>query len=212
MQVTEPVAIPRAPVELPLRTRTPDGWAEAALTDTLALLDDHAHLERKAASNAMELMTRWPNPEPPSPNWTVVLSAIARDEADHLHKVCKLLFARGAQMSRGHANPYARSLRNLVRMGQGQEELVDRLMVSAMIELRSCERFEVLGRVCEDPVLLKLYRGLWGSEHNHYRVFLRLATHFEPRKKVMARWDQMLDDEAAILAAQAPGPRMHSGF
>jgi tRNA-(ms[2]io[6]A)-hydroxylase len=196
---------------LPLIWKTPEHWAEQALSDPLALLDDHAHLERKAATNALELMTRWPVPAPPA-NWTVVLAAIARDEADHLHKVAKLLALRGAQMSRGHACPYAKGLRNLVRTGQGKDELIDRLMVSALIELRSCERFDILARHCTDEALVKLYRGLWGSEHNHFKVFLRLARHFEPARIIQARWDTMLAAESEVIVQQPPGPKIHSGI
>jgi tRNA-(ms[2]io[6]A)-hydroxylase len=85
-------------------------------------------------------------------------------------------------------------------------------MVSALIEARSCERFKLLGEVCEDDAeLRKLYRGLWASEHGHYRTFIQLAEEIEPRENVAKRWDEMLDAEARIIEAQAPGARMHSG-
>lgn len=210
MILAEPAVRSIEAERLPLASKTPDSWAAQALSDVNGLLDDHAHLERKAATNALELMTRWPTPEPP-PNWTVVLAAIAKDEAAHLHKVARLLMQRGQQMSRGHQNAYARGLRNLVRLGQGSDELVDRLMIAALIELRSCERFDVLARNCSDPQLVQLYRGLWGSEHNHFKVFLKLARHFDPARKVQERWAVMLQAEAEILAQQAPGARIHSG-
>jgi tRNA-(ms[2]io[6]A)-hydroxylase len=99
-----------------------------------------------------------------------------------------------------------------VRQGTGPGELVDRLMVSALIEARSCERFKLLGEACDDDAeLRKLYRGLWASEHGHYRTFIQLAGEIEPHDKVAERWDEMLDAEAQIIAAQAPGARMHSG-
>lgn len=196
---------------LPLRYKTPDEWAERAFQDPLALLDDHAHLERKAASNALELLSRWPDAEPPE-GWEQVMVSVARDEAEHLALVTKLLKQRGGRLSKNHRNPYAAQLRALVRLGRGKEELVDRLMVSALIEARSCERFEILGRQIPDERLAKLFRGLWASEAGHYRVFLRMARRLLPRKVVEARWSEMLDAEAEIIARQPPGSRIHSGI
>jgi tRNA-(ms[2]io[6]A)-hydroxylase len=85
-------------------------------------------------------------------------------------------------------------------------------MVSALIEARSCERFKLLGDACaDDAELRKLYRGLWASEHGHYRTFIQLAEEIEPGEQVRQRWDEMLDAEARIIEAQAEGARMHSG-
>jgi len=197
---------------LPLRSRTPDDWASGVLSEPLLLLNDHAHLEKKAAANALELLVRWPESAPvgTAESWTTAMTAVARDEAEHLAAVTRLLYRRGGAMSKQHANPYAAELRRMVRKG-GAGELVDRLLVSALIEVRSCERFEVLGRNCEDGQLARLYRGLWASEHGHYLTFLRLAERVVPPGQVQRRWEDMLDAEAAILASQTPGPRMHSG-
>ena len=68
---------------------------------------------------------------------------------------------RGGTLSKDHKNPYAGALRKLVRRGEGSRELLDRLIISALIEARSCERFEILGRLCPDPKLAKLYAELW---------------------------------------------------
>src|SRR3984957_6391612 len=145
--------------DLPLKYLTPSAWATAVLDKPLELLNDHAHLEKKAATNALELVNRYPVPTPPE-NWVVAMTAIARDEVEHLAVVCRLLARRGARLTRQHSNPYASALRNLVRMGAGTGELIDRLMVSALIEARSCERFKLLAEACTDTELAKLYRGL----------------------------------------------------
>ncbi|HEY8749050.1 MAG TPA: tRNA-(ms[2]io[6]A)-hydroxylase [Tepidisphaeraceae bacterium] len=197
--------------DLPLRYLTPPQWAAEVLLRPLELLNDHAHLEKKAAMNALELVNRYPEPTPPE-NWVSAMTAIARDEVEHLAVVCRMLARRGARLTRQHSNPYASRLRDLVRMGFGPAELVDRLMVSALIEARSCERFKLLGEACEDPELAKLYRGLWASEHGHYRTFLQLAEEIQPPDQVAKRWDQILDAEAKIIRTQPPGPRMHSGI
>ena len=198
-------------VRLPLRYQTPAGWAAAALRRPLELLNDHAHLEKKAAANALELLNRWPESRPPE-NWVAAMTAVARDEVEHLAVVCRILARRGGRLTKQHSNRYAAELRALGRQGEGKSELVDRLMVSALIEARSCERFKLLGQACEDDAeLRKLYRGLWASEHGHYRTFIQLAEEIEPAEHVARRWEQMLDAEAKIISEQPPGPRMHSG-
>src|SRR5436189_1614279 len=146
--------------ELPLRYQTPPTWAAGVLARPLELLNDHAHLEKKAAANALELLNRWPEPRPPE-NWVAAMTAIARDEVEHLAVVSRLLARRGGRLARQHANPYASALHKLVRRGRGTEELVDRLMISALIEARSCERFKLLAEATDDDELKKLYRGLW---------------------------------------------------
>ncbi len=193
---------------LPLRSRTSAAWGRSALADPLALLVDHAYLEKKAANNAMDLMTRWPSDW--VPGWVETLSGIARDEAAHLAKVTRMLAARGGRLSRIHKNPYANELRLMVRRGQDAEGL-DRLFVSALIEARSCERFAVLAEVCPDEELAAFYRALFTSEFGHYKVFLKLAAKVAPVADWEPRWHHMLEAEAEILARQAPGPRIHSG-
>src|SRR5437773_589118 len=194
-------------IDLPLRYETSQAWAVAALARPLELLNDHAHLEKKAAANALELLNRWPEPNPPE-NWVAAMTAIARDEVEHLAIVSRLLARRGGRLTRQHSNPYASELHKMVRKGQGPAELVDRLMISALIEARSCERFKLLADACEDRELKKLYQDLWASEHGHYRTFIQLAEQILPPSEVGKRWDQMLDAEAKIIRNQPPGPRM----
>lgn len=194
--------------DLPLHSRTPAGWGRAVLAEPIALLIDHAFLEKKAANNAMELMTQWPNDW--FPGWVETMTGVARDEAAHLAQVARLLIRRGGRLGRIHKNPYANALRALVRKGE-REEIVDRLFVSALIELRSCERFAVLAEASEDEELARFYGALFTSELGHYKLFLRLAHKIGPKAAVDERWDKMLAAEARILAEQAPGPRIHSG-
>src|SRR5690349_3060925 len=94
--------------ELPLLSRTPDAWAAMAMRDPLALLSDHAYLEKKAAANALELLNRWPEPTRPE-EWTQTLAAIAGDETAHLGGVLRLLTDRGGRLERAHRNDYARA-------------------------------------------------------------------------------------------------------
>lgn len=187
-----------------LRWRTPARWAEAVLADELALLADHAHLERAAAANAMSLVRRWPEGADPD-RWVGRLAAIARDEVDHLSLVSRTLADRGGRLPREHRNPYAAGLRDHVAVGTAGE-LADRLYVSALIELRSCERFALLGAT--GHVLAGLYAGLQASEAGHHRVFVHLAARAGGTDD---RWRWWCDREAEVARVQAPGPRIHSG-
>jgi tRNA 2-(methylsulfanyl)-N6-isopentenyladenosine37 hydroxylase len=196
---------------LPLLSRTPDSWAIAVLREPLALLNDHAYLEKKAASNALELLNRWPEPACPA-DWASTLASIAADEAAHLHSVVRLLARRGGRLERTHRNSYASALRALVRKGAGNQELLDRLLISALIEARSCERFDALARCCPDRELARFYQRLGSSELAHYTVFLHLAGYATTHREVEGRWAEMLLAEAQILSSQPPGARIHSGY
>ena len=156
----------------------------------------------------MELMTRWPDDW--TPGWVETMTGIARDEAAHLAQVARLLMKRGGRLSRGHKSPYSNALRALVRGGT-PHETVDRLLVSALIELRSCERFALLADAAPDKELATFYKALFVSERGHYRVFLKLAYKVAPRDAVEQRWQGMLESEARILAEQPPGIAIHSG-
>ncbi len=193
---------------LPLCSRTPLAWGRSVLRDPVNLLIDHAFLEKKAANNAMELLTRWPNDW--VPGWVETMTTVARDEAAHLAQVTRLIVRRGGRLDRIHKNPYANALRLMVRKGQAGE-ILDRLFVSALIEARSCERFSVLAATAEDPELAAFYKALFSSELGHYKVFLKLANKIADKAVAEIRWKQMLEAEAQILAEQAPGPRIHSG-
>jgi tRNA-(ms[2]io[6]A)-hydroxylase len=196
-------------VDLPLLCKTSDDWAEQALKYPLALLNDHAHLERKAATNALDLLPRWPQVSPPH-KWVAIMTSIAKDEVEHLGIVSRILEKRGGKMTKHHDTPYAQALRKLVRLGLADKELIDRLMISALIEARSCERFEILSRVCTDLELKKLYKALWASEHGHFRLFLDVAKRVRPAPEVEKRWQEMLEAESKIIQAQDGGSRMHS--
>ena len=198
--------------DLPLRYSTPGQWAQKAMSDPLALLNDHAHLEKKAATNALELLNRWPEPNPPE-NWVTAMTAVARDEVEHLAVVTRLLARRGGKLTKSHSNPYASELHKLVRKGLGPEELIDRLMISALIEARSCERFQLLGEACEDdPELRKLYRGLWASEHGHYRTFIQLAEQLLPSETSCKNAGTRCSTPKRRSSSDSPqGRGMHSG-
>lgn len=193
--------------ELPLHVQTPAEWARDALADPLALLVDHAFLEKKAANNAMDLMARWPGDW--VPGWVETLTGVARDEAAHLSQVVRHLMKRGGRLTRLHKNPYANGLREKVRKGE-MGDLLDRLLVSALIEARSCERFGLLAAAAEDRELGGFYGALFSSELGHYKVFLKLARRVTSMDEVEERWQEMLAWESAVIRSQEPGSRIHS--
>ena len=124
----------------------------------------------------------------------------------------RLIIRHSGKLERTHRNPYASALRGVVRKGAGNHELLDRLLVSALIEARSCERFEVLAQCSTDRELARFYHRLGSSERGHYVVFLHLAWFTASRTQVEHRWMEMLAAEAEILASQPMGPRIHSGY
>lgn len=196
--------------DLPLLYETPERWVVSALSDPLALLNNHAHLEKNAATNALSLLLCWPAPDPPE-NWVETMTSIANDEVSHLHVVSRILLRRGGRLTRVQANPYATELRGFIRQGRANLELVDKLMVSALIEARSCERFRLLARGTPDAELAKLYDGLCRSEAGHYEQFVEIARMVPKAGDVDGRWRFFLEQEARIIQAQPPGPMMHSG-
>jgi len=196
---------------LPLHSQTPIEWGRAVLADPIRLLIDHAFLEKKAAINAMELLTRWPNEW--IDGWVETMTSVARDEAAHLAQVMRILIRRGGRLDKSHKSWYASALRELVRKGP-PAEILDRLLVSALIEARSCERFAVLAAasVDTDVELAGFYQALHASEFGHYKVFLKLAGKIADKDVVDARWQQMLACEAQILAQQPACAGIHSGL
>lgn len=199
------------PKTSPLKYQTPGAWAGRVLQEPLALLSDQAYLEKKAANNALEFLNLWPSAQAPA-HWLSSVSSIAGDETAHLKQALKLLEKRGGRLERSHKNPYAVDLHRLVRRGKGKEDLADRLLVSALIEARSCERFERLAEACKDAELSKFYAGLIKSENGHYRLFVEMAKKAIPAREVETRWDHLLHEEAKIIQNQPSGPRIHSGM
>lgn len=142
--------------------------------------------------------------------WSTTLSSIARDETMHLNQVLRILQERGGKLERLHRSSYASDLRALVRNGSGPLEVADLLMVSALIEARSCERFGILARTTTDKQLASFYEGLWAAEQGHYRTFLQLAEEVVTEEERNLRWEHMCQTEALIIQNQPLGPGLHS--
>lgn len=192
-----------------LLAATPEGWAARVCQRPLELLSDHAHLERKAANNALELLNR--RPPRVGNEWSAELAQIAREETQHLLLVTRILFRRGGALNRVHRNPYAGLLHGHIRFGTGAE-LLDRLIVSFLIEARSAERFGRLALESEDRELARLYRGLRQSEQGHAAAFLELSTAASDRASVQKRLQEYIEIEAGAIQAQSVGFTLFSGL
>ena len=195
---------------LPVRYKTPKAWVTQVMNDPIQLLSDHVHLEKKATTNALELLNRWPERIYPK-KWVSTLAKISQEETVHLNLVISHLTKRGGTLQRLHRNQYAMDLHKLIRKGKGPLELLDRLLVSALIEVRSCERFGVLAKYCPDKDLARFYGSLWASEFGHYKMFLSLGSEICPQDDVNDRWNTILTDESKIIQNQPVGFRIHSG-
>lgn len=156
---------------LGLASPTDDAWVEAALADIPRLLSDHAHCEMKAATNALSLAVRYCD----RPALVQALAAIAEEETSHFRRVHAMLVERGLPLGTPPVDPYAAELRRSAEVGRGPSALVDCLLVAALIEARSCERFRLLADRCTDPEPRALWRELLASEAGHYRTFLDFA-------------------------------------
>jgi len=169
-----------APVHSFLYCGTPAAWIQAALQHPAELLIDHANCEKKAAATAMHLMYRYVG----QPVLLAKMSRLAREELLHFEQVVGLLRERGIPYTQLGPARYAGALREHVRP-QEPDRLVDILIIGALVEARSCERFAALAPHL-DPVLRKFYLALLRSEARHFEDYLELArdaagTDIEPR-------------------------------
>jgi tRNA-(ms[2]io[6]A)-hydroxylase len=185
-------------------------WATAAVAQLGRVLVDHAHCERKAASNAYSLIERFPA----SPTVRQALLGIATEETDHFRRVLRLLEERGLAFGAPSVDAYAadlrRASRNLPPFGS---PLVDRLLVGALIEARSCERFKLLIQALDGAPradrdrLQDFYRELLASEAGHYRTFVDLALEaaapIHDEVEVMARLGALARLEEEIVRGLA---------
>jgi tRNA-(ms[2]io[6]A)-hydroxylase len=171
-------------------------WLTVAVATFDAVLIDHAHCEKKAAANALSLLQAYPE----VPGLPAQLARMAREESGLLSRVLSMMDERGLKLNRDPGDPYAQRLQELIRKGQPERRL-DRLLVAAIIEARSCERLALLAQGLEEPELKKFYAELAQSEDGHQELFYRLALSVYPEDVVNARLDQLLDAEVEILRA-----------
>jgi tRNA 2-(methylsulfanyl)-N6-isopentenyladenosine37 hydroxylase len=202
-----------------LRCRTPDAWIDAALADLRTLLLDHASLELKAAQQAQKLIWRYGTGSSYAETITAEhrlkllrkMSRLAREELRHFEQVVELLAARGVDYEPVAPSRYARTLHAEVRKTE-PGRLVDTLLVGAIIEARSCERFYALLPALQStaPDLAHFYASLLRSEARHFADYLLLAQCLSD-SELGDRLDQLLRVDAALISASDTEMRFHSG-
>jgi tRNA-(ms[2]io[6]A)-hydroxylase len=194
-----------------LYCQTPGSWV-AAVNDNLdILLIDHANCEKKAASTALNLMYRYVD----KPEMLLQLSKLAREELRHFEQVVSLLNARGIEYANVSSARYAGELRKGVRTHE-PARLVDMMVVSAIVEARSCERFERVIPVLDNE-LADFYSSLLKSEARHFKIYLEFAEQYAERAAdtraidLDARIAFFLAEDQRLVESLDPDFRFHSG-
>ncbi|QDE81182.1 tRNA-(ms[2]io[6]A)-hydroxylase [Myxococcus xanthus] len=179
-----------------LHAATDPRWLPLALERFDAVLVDHAHCEKKAAANALSMLQAYPD----LPGLPSQMARLAREESAHLARVLDLMAARGLTLTKDAGDPYAQGLQKLIRT-PAAERRMDRLLVAAVIEARSCERLSLLAEGLTDPALARFYGELAQSEDGHQSLFYRLAVTASEGNEasVKARLEWMLEREAQVI-------------
>lgn len=188
-----------------LKCETPDAWIKAALDNQEIMLVDHANCEKKAASTAMNLLYKYTDND----DLLKKMSQLAREELLHFEQVVSIMNKRGIEYA--HISParYASGLRKHVRTYE-PEHIVDILIIGAIIEARSCERFAKLAPFLDDE-LQKFYRSLLRSEGRHYQDYLSLAGSYSP-VPIDERVAFFLEAERELIESPDDVFRFHSGI
>jgi tRNA-(ms[2]io[6]A)-hydroxylase len=186
------------------REKLPDSWLPKVRSRLPAVLVDHAHLERKAATTALNLekyQELFPHVRE--------LNAIAIEELQHFEQVLVLLEERGIPFGQPIRSPWISAMMAAVRKGR-REQVIDHLMVCALIEGRSCEKFQILAEGVRDldPKLADFYAGLVESEGNHYATYLLLARGID-EDETRRRLDYFLDLDAELIRQPHDLPLLH---
>ncbi len=187
-----------------LYCETPSEWLAGVAANLPLLLIDHANCEKKAASTALNLMYRYVE----HPKMLARLSRLAREELRHFEQVLDLLQARGIEYVQIPSARYAGELRRHARHGE-PGRLIDVLIISAIVEARSCERFEALAQVLDEE-LAAFYASLMKSEARHFEIYLEMAADFGG-EEIGARINDFLTVERHLIEAPDPMFRFHSG-
>ena len=190
-------------LELPTYPR----WVNIAEKNIADILVEHAYCEQKAASSCISLIVSYPEKE----KLVEALTPVVAEEWAHFERVLEQLKKRSFTLGFPRKDEYVEQLQKIVKKGGNREQqLVEKLLLNALIEARSCERFRLLWKEIGDKELSTFYYELMISEAGHYKNFLLLAKEYMDPEKVERRWREILEQEAAILIdIELRGDRMH---
>ena len=186
------------------REKVPDNWLPKVLGNLPAVLVDHAHLERKAATSALNL-EKYPDLFPR----VAELNAIAIEELQHFQMVLDLLRERQIPFSQPYPSQWIKGLMRSVRNGE-RYQVIDHLICASLIEGRSCEKFQILSVALteKDPALAAFYGGLVESEGNHYATYILMARGIND-PETNRRLDYYLNLDAELIRRPNPIPMLH---
>ncbi len=191
---------------LGLKLTTDPRWVNIVESNIEEILTDHAWCEQKAATNAIALIAH--NSE--LADMVSALTEIAIEELDHFKQVHDIIKSKGLVLGRERKDSYVGELFKFMKKGEGRKmSLVDRLLFSAMIEARSCERFKTLSENIKDADLAKFYRDLMISEAGHYALFIGFARQYGEGIDVDGRWQEWLDFEAKVIENYGKSDTIH---
>ncbi|HYM93384.1 MAG TPA: tRNA-(ms[2]io[6]A)-hydroxylase [Chitinophagaceae bacterium] len=192
---------------LGLKLPTDPRWINLAEKSLEEILTDHAYCEQKAATSCISLIQRYNDKE----KLVEELSPIVTEEWGHFRSVLTELKKRNLKLGKQRKDEYVNELLKFeVKGGNEEDRLLDKLLVCALIEARSCERFKTLSEGLDDKYLRNFYRKFMESEAGHYTLFIELAETYCDKKKVRNRWKQWLEHEAIVIKnLEIRGDRIH---
>ncbi|MFK7873544.1 MAG: tRNA-(ms[2]io[6]A)-hydroxylase [Oligoflexales bacterium] len=191
-------------MEFPLKEATPEGWADFVIQDMPSFMQDHAACEQKAAALAMSFVAKYPDR-------TILVDpmvSLAREELEHFAQVWRLMRKQGLALSaEHHKDEYINRILKSLRHGR-EERLLDRLVMSALVEARGYERFLLLSDVLEGD-MKSFYRTLGLSEAGHYKIFIKIARHYFEEKDLQESIDRIATVESEVMLDVPFGARLH---
>ncbi|MGR3809906.1 tRNA isopentenyl-2-thiomethyl-A-37 hydroxylase MiaE [Jiulongibacter sp. NS-SX5] len=171
-------------------------WVDIAKMNLADILIDHAFCEQKAASSCISLIVKYPEKQ----KLVEVMTPVVAEEWGHFQRVLKEMAKRGIELTKARKDEYVAQLAQCKKKGGSRDEqLMEEVLICAMIEARSAERFKLLSQEIKDEKLQKFYHELMISEAGHYKNFIELAAEYNPKEKVQARWQELLQQEAEIM-------------
>ncbi len=191
---------------LGLKFETETSWAEIAKDNLEQILTDHAFAEQKASANAISITINYSE----ETELVSKMLEIAIEELEHFQMVHQLMTKRGLTLGQAQKNDYALRLQQFFpKTTNRTKALIQRLLVAALIEARSCERFKVFSENIEDKELSEFYKELMISEANHYTIFLNFARQYQDKEIVNKKWQDLLTFEAELMRNRGKTAKVH---
>ena len=192
---------------LGLKLETDPHWVNIVEKNIEEILTDHAYCEQKAATNAISILISYPY----HTDLVDELLILSKEELTHFEMVHQKIKDRGFKLGFERKDEYVNELYKFMRKGHKKEiVLIDRLLFSAMIEARSCERFKILSENIKDQDLKEFYHELMISEANHYTTFLRFARKYgNGYENVNSRWAEWIEFEAKMVKSYGKKETIH---